>query len=145
MEHKRLGYFIKTCLFSCLFLLTLSRCSTEPEGSAGGVSRLTESEQAFVSAGQKYKIPSNLLMSIAYLESKMSPLISYSLQGDRRLGAGLTESAFGIPLAKLGLDPDDESSQALAVQTDAYSKWIAERVSDLSLSSQPNSADEIFS
>jgi hypothetical protein len=107
-------------------------------------------EGEFRKAAAADKVPVRLVMAAAWLESRISAEAATSLyldsseSGDGKKGVQIAQSAFGIPLASLGLEGREDASD-LAVQIGAYTSWLAKSVgSEANLPANPSTPDEKF-
>lgn len=133
-------------------LLTLSACGNKPKGGGGGGAPVGKVESAFLKAASENKIPARVLMATAYLESQLIPqmaLANYvSIGSDEPTARGtlVTETAFALTYAKLGLDPAAAESQTLEAQIAAYAKWLRAEIDGkgLTLNENPRDRDDLF-
>lgn len=124
------------------------------KSSAGGGGRpVGQVERAFIKASQATGVPVRFLMAAGYAESRLVPdnatsnyvaLDNPSAAVAR--GTVMTQTAFGVTFEKLGLDPSKEESKTLAVQVDAYARWVQAtlKANGVTLSSDPNTAEEKY-
>ncbi len=110
-------------------------------------------DSAFEIASQKYGIPKRFMMAVGYLESQLVPYTGSATYvaldpgtGPLLRGTFLTETAFGLPMASLGLDPKQPASETLEVQINAYGDYLAKTLSSkgLTLKSAPSTPEDLF-
>jgi hypothetical protein len=130
--------------------LLLVSCGDKKPSSKDSGPRRGKAENAFIKAAKAHKVPARFLMGVGYLESgliaKEASANYPNLQNDvdRLKGTVLTETAFGIQKETLGLTPDDERSELLEVQIDAYAQWLQTKTQGFNLTAGPRSQDEYY-
>ncbi|MGE0172432.1 MAG: hypothetical protein AB7T49_06600 [Oligoflexales bacterium] len=133
-------------LGTLLLTLSLGQGCGKDSGKSTIVS-LSPTEKLFQTAARKYDIPYRMLLAVAFKESGLSTVKETAIYQtrDNQIGTSLTETAFGLSRRKLGLE-DAENPESLAVQIDAYARWLRENLdaSRLSLSSNPGDAVEKY-
>lgn len=141
-----------TIRLAILLSILASGCGSKPPKAVQSLA-LPTVEAAFNQASQEFGIPKRLLMAVGYLESRLVPTMGSAAyvaidQGTGPLlrGTFLTETAFGLPMSTLGLDPKQASSETLEVQIKAYAAYVANSLASkgLSLKSSATSPEEIF-
>ncbi len=143
-------------LFAAPFLAS---CGTKPKGGGGDANgaRIGRAEKAFRDAAHTSKVPIRFLMALGYLESRLAPeraTANYQTSPDAGGGAepmavrgtAMTETAFGMSFAQLGLDPAKAQSGVLEVQIEAYARMIGGFVSSqgLGLAASPKTPEDKF-
>tara|TARA_B100001094_G_scaffold227463_1_gene221974 strand:- start:577 stop:2199 length:1623 start_codon:yes stop_codon:yes gene_type:complete len=133
-------------VLSTIHFLTVS-CGSRSQPSGPEKSQAGVIETQFIQAATTHKIPVRYLLAVAYLESRINPMPStaiYQNQGNAK-GISIGETAFGLSYKKLDL-PDNESSQRIDSQLDAYAKALKARLEDkqIQLSANPSTAEEKF-
>ena len=146
MFHSALS-FLGLCLFVHLIACGEEKSHHPSPSGASGI------EGAFQRAAQENGIPKRFLMAVGYLESRLIPdrgsanYVSLDPQtGPVLRGTVLTETAFGLPLNVLGLDPAKPESSSLEIQINAYAQHVAKTLTakGVVLSPQPTTPDQIF-
>ncbi|MFW7379779.1 MAG: hypothetical protein ACOH5I_13280 [Oligoflexus sp.] len=96
-------------------------------------------ETALLNASATHQIPYPLLLAVALKESGMSPEPSYTTYVNEELTVGLRvgETAFGLSMETLGLDPENGGRQ-LEVQIEAYAAWVAAQLTAKHLELAPH-------
>ncbi len=134
-------------LLSLFMPLALLGCgSTSSSGGSNGPA-YGDIERNFRQAALEHNIPPELLLAVAYNESRISSKkvsTSYSNQ-ERRLGLAIGETAFGLSYQTLALPPTS-SSENLETQINAYSKWVSKRLEQkkIDLPSNLANADTLY-
>jgi hypothetical protein len=134
--------FLQTTLLLVMAGLLIGCGDRRPHKKAPAAQRGAV-EQAFVDASIETGVPMRLLMAVGYLESGLTAhpsSASYSEDSTQLRGTQIAESAFGIPLAELGLD----DQQPLPAQIKAYARWLKGRLAQLNLVSAPASPDDKY-
>ena len=136
-------------------ILPLCSCGKTSDGGATAPAHVGQVQGAFQAAAHTSGVPVRFLMAVGYLESRLVPAnatANYastdSASGDQQTvprGTVMTETAFGLTFAELGLDPAKDESQLLETQIDAYARWLATKVQGLNLAASPRTADDKFS
>lgn len=128
-------------------LLAAGGCGEKRESKGGQEQATGETQQLFVNAAIRHQIPARFLLSVAFLESNLTPQRSSVKYQDQShsLGIALGETAFGLSYSTLGL-PEDKASEDLETQIDAYARLIKSKMMEknITLSSNPNSIEEKF-
>lgn len=127
-------------LVLALFSLGLaSGCGRKASDGETGPTQNGRVASAFRAAASKYGIPARMMMAVAFKESHLSPRPESAMyvSGENPLGIPLSETAFGLSRAKIGL-PNDDSSHNLETQIDAYARWIKKNLEDKHLTLNPN-------
>lgn len=149
MRVRRLSHLCwSLALTSSLVSCGSKSGSKGPKGNEAG-----RTEKAFSKASKEYGIPIRYLMAVGYLESHLSSkpaTASYASLTDASQtvakGTILTQTAFGIPFATLGLDSAQESSHNLETQIGAYARWLAGELKsgNVTLPPNPHTPEEHF-
>jgi hypothetical protein len=107
---------------------------------------LSKVEQLIQTHATANGIPPRYLMAIGLYESNLTPVASrvpYLSTEQTQLGFTVTETAFGISRAKLGLT-DHPSPDELNVQIESYAKWLGAALKELNLPANPTAPVDKF-
>lgn len=150
MLHKPSHHAKGAIAFGLSLILLLPACGRKNEGKATPP-RLPTVEKAFQDAARDSGAPLRFLLAIAYLESRLSAAPAtanyVAVDNDRdRVARGtiMTETAFGLPMATLGLDAAAADSSLLEVQVKAYGSWLKGQIQSLNLTSNPQTMEELY-
>jgi hypothetical protein len=130
-------------LASLLLSLSLAQgCGKDSEASSSR--SLSPTEKIFQNAASKYKIPYRMLLAVAFKESGLATKRETAVYQtrDNQIGTSLTETAFGLSRTKLGID-EHETPDSLAVQVDAYARWLRENLDEARLTLASNPSDQV--
>jgi len=133
-------------------VLATTGCGDKPKGKGGGGKpRVGHVEGAFLTAAGQSGVPARFLMAAAYVESGVQPknaTANYVSTGndDQTVARGtvMTQTAFGLTFAELGLDPAKADSALLETQVSAYAQWVAQKTEGLNLPPNPTTPEEKF-
>lgn len=125
----------------------LTQCGKKSPDTTAAASGSGHIAAVFRDAAIKYGIPARIMMAVAMKESNLNPRPGTAIYATEQavMGMSLAESAFGLPLEKIGL-PKEESSFNLETQVDAYARWIRNSLEDrhINLNPNPASSEEKF-
>lgn len=139
--------------FNCFWLLAFMTACGSPKKDKHHHQPIPGVEGAFNQAEKDFGIPKRFLLAVAYLESRLvstmgsATYVSTDPQtGPVLRGTILSETAFGLPMSILGLDPQAAESQSLPSQISAYASYVSKTIQSkgITLPPHPANPDQIF-
>jgi len=135
-------------------LTIVTGCGRKTKSGKGGGATGGPVETAYTQAGASHGVPSRFMLAISYVESRIqssNATAAYKItdaQGSFtsvNKGTILTQTAFGIPRATLGLTADEAGDKPEA-QAQAYALWIRSQLNakGVQLNPNPSSTEEKF-
>ena len=127
-------------IVSAIAISLFMSCQGKDSNTGGRGTHRGKVEASFHQAAQTYQVPVRILMAVAFNESGMSPkpiTSAYGMQKEQ-IGTPLGETAFGVSMETLGLDPEEPASHTLNIQINAYAKWLREALDREYLKFHPN-------